>query len=67
MLQHPVRMIRDTARYAPYMRPRGRNGGKLKPRSLRELAKEYLGLEIQGGKHDSVRPVSTSVSYCCSE
>jgi len=53
MLQHPVAMIRDTARYRAYMRPRGREGGKLRPRKLKDLAEECLGMEIQGGKHDS--------------
>lgn len=50
-------MLRDTARYRPYMRPHGRGGGKLRPRRLKELALEVLGMEIQEGKHDSVRAV----------
>ena len=54
MLQHPLSMIRDTARYRAYMRPQGKDGGKLKPRKLKDLAKEVLGMEIQDGKHDSV-------------
>lgn len=54
MLQHPVKMIRDTARFAAYMRPKGPHGGKLRPRSLKDLTKQHLGLDIQGGKHDSV-------------
>lgn len=53
MLQHPVTMIRDTARYRAYMKAHGREGGKLRPRKLKDLASEVLGLEIQGGKHDS--------------
>lgn len=53
MLQHPVAMIRDTARYRAYMRPHGRDGGKLRPRRLKDLAQEMLGMEIQEGKHDS--------------
>lgn len=53
MLQHPVAMIRDTARYRAYMRPHGREGGKLRPRKLKDLAEECLGMDIQGGKHDS--------------
>ena len=52
MLSHPRTMIRDTARFAPYMRSQGRNGGKLKPRALRDLTKQFLRLEIQTGEHD---------------
>lgn len=48
-------MVRDTARYRPYMRPHGRDGGKLRPRRLKDLAQEVLGMGIQEGKHDSVR------------
>ncbi len=55
LLQHPVSQLRDTARYRPYMRPHGRDGGKLRPRRLKDLAEEVLGMEIQAGKHDSVR------------
>merc|ERR1712038_718900 len=35
MMGHPKHQIRDTARYKPFMRPSGRNGGKLRPRKLR--------------------------------
>ena len=52
MLSHPRTMIRDTARFAPYMRSQGRNGGKMKPRALRELTKQFLRQEIQTGEHD---------------
>lgn len=54
LLQHPVAHVRDTARYRPYMRPHGRDGGRLRPRRLKELAQEVLGMEIQEGRHDSV-------------
>ena len=54
MMDHPKHMVRDTARYAPYMRRAGKNGGKLKPRKLKDLVKEYLGIEgFQEGAHDS--------------
>jgi len=53
MLQHPVAMIRDTARYRAYMRSHGKEGGKLRPRRLKDLALDFLGMEIQEGKHDS--------------
>mmetsp|Transcript_48856 Transcript_48856/g.110878 ORF Transcript_48856/g.110878 Transcript_48856/m.110878 type:complete len:282 (-) Transcript_48856:19-864(-) len=48
MLTHPRHAIRDTARYRPMMRYQR---GKFRPRKLKELAKENLGLEIQGGEH----------------
>ncbi|TYZ64942.1 hypothetical protein PybrP1_000615 [[Pythium] brassicae (nom. inval.)] len=49
----PKSTIRDTARYRPYMR-RKKNGTKLYPKALKDLAGEVLGLEIQTGEHDSV-------------
>ncbi|KAJ8602538.1 hypothetical protein CTAYLR_008343 [Chrysophaeum taylorii] len=52
LLSHPQRMTRDTAKYKPLMRKTVR--GKHLPRKLRELAKQYLGLDIQGGEHSSV-------------
>ncbi|CAG9466137.1 unnamed protein product [Pedinophyceae sp. YPF-701] len=52
-LTHPRELLRDTAHYPPLMvRPEG--GGKLRPRSLRALAKEFLGLDIQAGEHSPV-------------
>jgi RNA exonuclease 4 len=56
MMDHPKHMIRDTARYPPFMRKGGRNGGKLKPRKLRDLVKEILKVEDfqkAGASHDS--------------
>ncbi len=40
MLKHPKHMIRDTSKYKPYMRNR-------RPRKLKDLCKEELGLDIQ--------------------
>mmetsp|Transcript_20054 Transcript_20054/g.29490 ORF Transcript_20054/g.29490 Transcript_20054/m.29490 type:complete len:370 (+) Transcript_20054:77-1186(+) len=56
MLDHPKSEIRDTAKYKPLMRATGKGGGKLRPRKLRDLVKEYIGLEIQkeGEAHTSV-------------
>lgn len=48
-LTHPKAGTRDTATHEPFM---GRRGQKLVKRSLRELAKEHLGMEIQEGAHD---------------
>jgi RNA exonuclease 4 len=56
MLSHPRDEIRDTARYAPFMRPSGSGGGKLRPRKLRDLVYENLGrrIQVEGESHCSV-------------
>ena len=46
LLSHPRRFIRDTARYPPLMRATA-PGRRPKPRALRHLALEHLGLTIQ--------------------
>ncbi|GLD92115.1 hypothetical protein PINS_up000648 [Pythium insidiosum] len=53
MFTPPKHLIRDTAKYRPYMR-RKMNGTKLYPKSLKALAEEVLQKEIQTGEHDSV-------------
>ena len=50
MISHPRAEVRDTARYPPFMRATA-PGRKPKPRRLRDLAAEVLGLTIQGGAH----------------
>ncbi|KAL3809552.1 hypothetical protein ACHAXA_001826 [Cyclostephanos tholiformis] len=56
MLSHPRDETRDTARYAPFMRPSGSGGGKLRPRKLRDLVYENLGrrIQVEGESHCSV-------------
>lgn len=56
MLDHPKQDIRDTAKYKPFMRASGRNGGKLRPRKLRDLVKEHVGrtIQVEGEAHSSV-------------
>jgi RNA exonuclease 4 len=63
MLDHPKSQIRDTAKYKPFMRASGRNGGKLRPRKLRDLVKEHLGLTIQkeGEAHTSVEDAQATL------
>jgi RNA exonuclease 4 len=53
MLSHPRAYIRDTACYRPLMKVR-KVGVKerYRPNSLRNLAKEKLGITIQDGEHD---------------
>lgn len=53
LLSHPRRMIRDTARYKPLMRPHGKSRRKLRPRALKDLTAQFLKTQIQGGEHDS--------------
>ena len=61
MLTHQKHLIRDTAKYRPYQ-----NAAK-KPRKLRDLAKEMLGISIQenaaarGGEHSSVEDARASL------
>jgi len=53
MLTHPKDDIRDTAKYRSFQ---VFNGNKWRPRSLKNLSQEHLGLTIQvkGESHDSV-------------
>lgn len=49
LLSHPWRNTRDTALYKPFCR-RAR-GGHMKPRRLKHLVKQHLGMDIQTGEH----------------
>ena len=49
LLGHPRRDIRDTSRYPGY---RQLSGGKTP--GLKKLAREVLGVDIQGGEHSSI-------------
>lgn len=53
LLNHHRKTVRDTAKYPPLMKAQARTG-KLKPRALRHLAAEQLGLTIQEGEHSPV-------------
>jgi len=63
MISHPRSDIRDTARYKPFMRATGRSGGKLRPRKLRDLVYENLGMRIQveGEAHCSIDDARASM------
>merc|ERR1712146_165433 len=54
-LSHPPHLVRDTGKYQPFMKRRGKDGktGKLMSRKLKDLVSEVLGEEIQVGTHDS--------------
>jgi len=49
MLGHPKRDIRDTSRFSGFKKY---SAGRIP--SLRKLAKEILGVDIQGGEHSSI-------------
>lgn len=53
LLAHPRSLLRDTARYPPFMRATA-PGRRPRPRRLRDLAAEHLGLAIQDGAHSPV-------------
>ena len=55
-LSHPKKNIRDTAAYLPL---RSNNG---RPKALRHIAAEILGVTIQDGEHCSVSIVTKL--YC---
>lgn len=54
LLKHPSNMIRDTAKYKPFMRMK-------RSRKLRDLCKEELGLAIQTGEHSSVEDARSAL------
>ncbi|KAK8211818.1 putative RNA exonuclease [Phyllosticta capitalensis] len=56
-LSHPRRDIRDTARHPAF---RARSMGRAP--ALRKLAKEVLGLDIQGGEHSSVEDARATMA-----
>jgi RNA exonuclease 4 len=57
LLSHPRKMIRDTARYKPFKN----EFGKGRTPGLKKLAKELLGLDIQGGEHSSVEDAKAAM------
>lgn len=56
MLGHPKKDIRDTSRFSGF---RKLSAGKTP--SLKKLAKELLGVEIQGGEHSSIEDARTTM------
>lgn len=60
LLTHPKENIRDTAKHQPFQRL---GGSKWRPRKLRDLVKEHLGLTIQqaGQSHDSTQDAWASM------
>ncbi|XP_048002558.1 RNA exonuclease 4-like [Leguminivora glycinivorella] len=59
-LSHPKRSIRDTSRYKPF-----RKITKGSTPSLKRLAKDILGIEIQHGEHSSVEDSRAAMQLYC--
>ncbi|XP_063836228.1 uncharacterized protein LOC135085374 [Ostrinia nubilalis] len=59
-LSHPKRNIRDTSRYKPF-----RKITKGSTPSLKRLAKEILGIDIQHGEHSSVEDAKAAMQLYC--
>ncbi|CAB3258185.1 unnamed protein product [Arctia plantaginis] len=60
-LSHPKRNIRDTSRYKPFKKIT-----KGSTPSLKRLAKELLGIDIQSGEHSSVEDARAAMQLYCS-
>ena len=52
-IQHPWQLIRDTAKYEPFMKIRFINDGILWPRKLKDLCYEKLNITIQEQTHSA--------------
>ena len=59
-LRHPSSMTRDTTQHTFFMRPNPKSTG-MNPQKLSTLAREYLGKEIQMGKHDPAEDARTAM------
>lgn len=55
-LSHPRKYLRDTSRYKPF-----RQISKGSTPSLKKLARELLGIEVQVGEHNSVEDARTAM------
>ncbi|KAI8588613.1 ribonuclease H-like domain-containing protein [Geranomyces variabilis] len=56
LLQHPGKLVRDTALYKPF-----RALAKGRAPALRKLAKELLAIDIQKGEHSSVEDAKVAM------
>ena len=62
LIGHPKRDIRDTSQHLPFRKlAKGRTPG------LKKLAKDLLGIEIQGAAHSSVCAVHPPIGTCSIE
>ena len=62
-IRHEWHLIRDTARYQPFMKEHHIIEGLLVPKKLKELARDKLGLIIQqdGQQHDSIEDATAAM------
>ena len=62
-IRHEWYMIRDTAKYQPFMKEHPTEQGLLVPKKLKELARDKLGLIIQqdGQQHDSIEDATAAM------
>jgi len=62
-IRHEWHLIRDTARYQPFMKEHHSIEGLLVPKKLKELARDKLGLIIQqdGQQHDSIEDATAAM------
>lgn len=62
-IRHEWHMIRDTARYQPFMKEHHSIEGLFVPKKLKELARDKLGLIIQedGQQHDSIEDATAAM------
>lgn len=62
-IMHPWHLIRDTAKYEPFMKPCPMEKNVLVPRKLRVLAKNKLDMIIQedGQEHDSLEDATAAM------
>ncbi|GBP41852.1 RNA exonuclease 4 [Eumeta japonica] len=59
-LSHPKRHIRDTSKYKPFKKIT-----KGSTPSLKRLAKEILGVDIQHGEHSSIEDAQATMQLYC--
>lgn len=62
-IRHEWHLVRDTARYQPFMKEHHSIEGLLVPKKLKELARDKLGLIIQqdGQQHDSIEDATAAM------
>ena len=62
-IRHEWHLIRDTARYQPFLKEHHSIEGLLVPKKLKELARDKLGLIIQqdGQQHDSIEDATAAM------
>lgn len=60
LLSHSWKHVRDTAKYRPFCRPT--RAGHVRPRRLKHLSAEHLGVVIQTGEHDPAEDAQAALA-----